>query len=99
MASENKNVIVGITSGGAVDASHWIEKVVPACLELWYPGEQGGTAFAEILFGLVNPSGRLPITFERNETDNPSYANYYPEPGTARIVYKEGIFIGYRGYE
>jgi beta-glucosidase len=98
MASENKNVIVGITSGGAVDASRWIEKV-PACLELWYPGEQGGKAFAEILFGLVNPSGRLPITFERNETDNPSYANYYPERGTARIVYKEGIFIGYRGYE
>ena len=98
MASENKNIIVGVNSGGAVDGSRWIEKV-PAYLELWYPGEQGGTAFAEILFGLVNPSGRLPITFERNETDNPSYANYYPEPGTARVAYKEGIFVGYRGYE
>lgn len=98
MASENKNIIVGVNSGGAVDRSRWIEKV-PAYLELWYPGEQGGTAFAEILFGLVNPSGRLPVTFERNETDNPSYANYYPEPGTARVAYKEGIFVGYRGYE
>lgn len=98
MASENKNVVVAITSGGAVNASRWVEKV-PACLELWYPGEQGGTAFGEVLFGLINPSGRLPITFEKNATDNPSYSSYYPEPGTQRVVYKEGIFVGYRGYE
>jgi beta-glucosidase len=66
---------------------------------MWYPGEQGGTALAEILFGVVNPSGHLPATFEKRWQDNPSYANYYPEAGTVRVPYKEGIFIGYRGYE
>ena len=98
MASQNKNVIVSITSGGAVDAASWIDRV-PAYLELWYPGEQGGTALAEILFGKVNPSGHLPITYEKQEHDNPTFANYYPQPGTKRVVYKEGIFVGYRGYE
>jgi len=72
---------------------------VPALLVLWYPGEQGGTALAEILFGEVNPSGRLPITVEKRQEDNPTFANYYPEAGTNRVVYKEGIFVGYRGYE
>jgi len=98
LSSQNKNSIVAITSGGAVDAASWIDQVA-ACLELWYPGEQGGTALAEILFGDVNPSGRLPITFERKEGDNPSFSNYYPESGSNRVLYKEGIFVGYRGYE
>jgi beta-glucosidase len=98
MAMQNKNVIVSITSGGSVDAASWIERV-PACLELWYPGEQGGTAFGQVLFGDVNPSGRLPITFERREEENPTFSNYYPESGTRRVLYKEGIFVGYRGYE
>lgn len=98
MASANKNTIVAITSGGAVDAADWINEV-PACIELWYPGEQGGTALAEVLFGNVNPSGHLPITFEKRQEDNPTFQNYYPEPGTKRVEYKEGIFVGYRGYE
>jgi len=98
MAAQNKNVIVSITSGGAVYAMSWIDQV-PACLELWYPGEDGGTAFGEVLFGDVNPSGRLPITFEKREEDNPTFANYYPESDTRKVLYKEGIFVGYRGYE
>lgn len=98
MAAQNKNVIVSVTSGGAVDAASWIEQV-PACIELWYPGEEGGTAFGEVLFGDVNPSGRLPITFEKRQEDNPIFSNYYPEPGTKRVLYKEAVFVGYRGYE
>jgi beta-glucosidase len=54
---------------------------------------------AAVLFGDVNPSGRLPVTFERRWEDNPVHDNYYPEPGTDRVVYKEGVFVGYRGYE
>src|SRR6185436_5250392 len=54
---------------------------------------------ADVLLGDVNPSGRLPVTFERRWEDNPVHDSYYPEPGTKRIVYKEGIFVGYRGYE
>ena len=66
---------------------------------MWYPGEQGGTALAEILFGAVNPSGHLPATFERRREDNPTFATYYPEGDSIRVVYKEGVFVGYRGYE
>src|SRR5213079_3665208 len=63
------------------------------------PGQEGGTALAEILFGDVDPSGRLPVSFERRWEDNPVHESYYPQPGTNRIVYKEGLFVGYRGYE
>ncbi len=98
LAAVNKNTIVAVTSGGNVDPSNWLDRV-PAYLELWYPGEQGGTALAEILFGAVSPSAHLPITFERRWQDNPVHDNYYPESGTNRVVYKEGIFVGYRGYE
>jgi beta-glucosidase len=98
IAAANPNVIVVLTSGGAVDMSGWLEQV-PALLQAWYPGQEGGTALAEILFGDVNPSGRLPATFERRFEDNPTAANYYPEPGTKQVFYKEGVFVGYRGYE
>ena len=54
---------------------------------------------AEILFGEGNPSGHLPATFERRAEDNPTFNNYYPEGDSNRVVYKEGIFVGYRGYE
>jgi beta-glucosidase len=98
MVQANPKTIVAVTSGGNVDSRAWIEKV-PAVLETWYAGQEGGRALAEILFGDVNPSGHLPATFERNPEDNPTYANYYPEAGTNRVQYKEGIFVGYRGYE
>ena len=57
------------------------------------------SANADCLFNAVNPSGRLPVTFERRWEDNPSHENYYPAQGTKRVDYKEGIFVGYRGYE
>jgi beta-glucosidase len=98
MSSVNKNTIVVMTSGGSVDMNSWIDRV-PALVQAWYPGQEGGTALTEILFGDVNPSGRLPVSFERRWEDNPVHDSYYPEPGTKRVVYKEGIFVGYRGYE
>ena len=98
IAAANKNVIVVVTSGGGVDMSGWLEKV-PALIEAWYPGQQGGTALAQIVAGEVNPSGRLPVSFERAEADNPSFADYYPLPNSKKVSYKEGIFMGYRGYE
>jgi beta-glucosidase len=98
LAAVNKNTIVTVTSGGNVDPGGWLDQV-PADLELWYPGERGGTALAEILFGEVNPSGHLPATFERRWEDNPVHDSYYPEADTKRVVYKEGVFVGYRGYE
>jgi beta-glucosidase len=99
MAESNANTVVALTSGGGVDMTNWIERV-PAVVQTWYAGQEGGTALAEILLGDVNPSGRLPVTFERRRGDNPTHASYYPAAaGTNRVEYKEGVFVGYRGYE
>jgi beta-glucosidase len=98
MASANRNTVVVLMSGGGVDMNAWLD-AVPAVVHAWYPGQEGGTALAEILSGEVNPSGRLPVTLERRLEDNPAHGSYYAEPGTNRIVYREGIFVGYRGYE
>jgi beta-glucosidase len=98
MSTANKNTVVVITSGGSVDMTPWVDRV-PALLEAWYPGQQGGTALAEVLFGEVNPSGHLPVSFERRWEDNPVHDSYYTDKDTRKINYKEGIFVGYRGYE
>jgi beta-glucosidase len=94
----NKRCIVTITSGGAVDMTAWLERA-PGLVQSWYLGQEGGTALAKVLLGAVNPSGHLPATFERRWEDNPVHDSYYPEPGTNRVRYKEGVFVGYRGYE
>jgi beta-glucosidase len=97
MAAANRKTIVVLTSGGGVDMHSWLDKV-PGVVQAWYAGQEGGTALAEILFGDVNPSGRLPITMERRWEDNPVHDSYYPDAQN-RVVYKEGVFVGYRGYE
>ena len=98
VAAKNKNVIVVISSGGGVDMTPWLDKV-SGVVEAWYPGQEGGTALAEILTGDVNPSGHLPATFERRWEDNPTHDSYYPADSTNKVPYKEGVFVGYRGYE
>jgi len=98
VAAVNPNTIVVLNAGGSVDTQAWLDKV-PALLDIWYPGQEGGTALAQILFGDANPSGRLPISWERRLSDNPSAAFYYTEPGTNRVTYGDDIFVGYRGYE
>lgn len=98
VSGANAKTIVAVTSGGNVDPGNWLDHV-PAYLEMWYPGEAGGTALAEIIFGAVDPSGHLPATFERRREDNPTFNSYYTEGDTNRVVYKEGVFVGYRGYE
>jgi beta-glucosidase len=98
MVAANPNTVVVITAGGGVDMMPWLDRV-PAVIHAWYPGQEGGTALAEIVFGDVNPSGRLPVTLERRWEDNPAYESYYPKPGIKRVVYKEGVFSGYRGFD
>jgi beta-glucosidase len=98
IAAINKHTIVVITAGDAVDMTQWIDRV-QGVLQAWYSGQEGGTALAQILFGDADPSGRLPVTFDRRWEDNPVHDSYYPSPGTNRIAYDEGIFLGYRGYE
>jgi beta-glucosidase len=74
----------------------WLDQV-PAVLQLWYPGQEGGNAIADILFGARNPSGRLPVTFPQRLEDNPAFINYPGENGA--VNYGEGIFVGYRYYD
>ena len=64
VAAANPHTIVTLTSGGAVDARRWLDKV-PALLITYYPGQEGGTAIAEILFGKLSPEGKLPVGFDR----------------------------------
>jgi beta-glucosidase len=98
VAAANPHTIVVLNAGGSVDATPWLGQV-PALLDIWYPGQEGGVALARILFGEEDPSGRLPISWERRLKDNPSAAYYYTAPGTNRIDYGDDIFVGYRGYE
>lgn len=98
IAAVNKNTIAVITSGGGVDMSAWVDQV-PALLEAWYPGQEGGTALAQLLFGDFNPSGRLPISIERRWEDNAAHDTYHPKAGTKKVEYTEGVFIGYRHFD
>jgi beta-glucosidase len=99
VAAANRHTIVVVTSGGSVAMSGWLERI-PAVIEGWYAGEEGGTALVRLLFGQANFSGRLPISWEQELGDNPSYANYYfQDPLTQKITYAEGVFTGYRGFE
>jgi beta-glucosidase len=99
IAAANPNTIVVVFAGGAVDIRPWIDNV-RGLLIAWYPGQEGGAALADLISGAVSPSGRLPISWERAPEDNPTHDNYYyNDPAHPdRIVYREGIFVGYRGY-
>jgi len=98
IAAINKNVIVVLTAGGNVDMTHWID-TVPGLIHAWYPGQEGGTALAQILFGEINPSGKLPATFERRWEDNAAFDSYYPKKAGKHIEYQEGVFLGYRHFD
>jgi beta-glucosidase len=93
----NPRTIVVIDSGGAMDLQAFADRV-PAIVWAEYPGEDGGEAIAEVLFGDTNPSGKLPITFGRRLDDYPSSASYNVNNG-GKTPYAEGIFVGYRGFE
>ena len=98
LAAVNKNTVVVMTSGGGVDMTAWVDHV-PALLEAWYPGQEGGTALAQLLFGDFNPSGRLPISIERRWEDNATHNSYYPKDGSKKVEYSEGVFVGYRHFD
>ena len=103
-AKANPNTVVVMHSGGGMDMQPWANKVA-ASLHAWYPGQQGGQAIAEILFGTVNPSGKLPITLDKKIEDNPSYPSYsdpkqYLGNNALTVMdYSEGLYLGYRGYD
>jgi len=79
VVATNPRTIVLLTGGGGMDVSGWLDKV-PAVLHLYYPGQEGGTAVAQILFGQHNPEGKLPVSFDRSWETSPSSKWYRGDP-------------------
>lgn len=90
----NPNTIVVITAGSPVDMSSWVDKS-KALVNVSYNGMEGGRALAEVLFGDVNPSGKLTVTIPKKLEDSPAHS-IGEFPGKAQVRYDEGIFVGYR---
>ena len=96
VTAANSRVVVILTNGGVVSLEPWHDSAA-AILETWLLGQAGGGAIAEVLFGEVNPSGRLAESIPLRLQDNPSFLNF---PGDVTSVrYGEGVFVGYRYYE
>jgi beta-glucosidase len=93
----NQNTVVVITSGGGVDMTPWVDGI-RAIVQAFYPGQEGGTALAQLLFGDFSPSGKLPATFERKFEDSAAFRSYAPQ-ADKRIPYREGVFLGYRHFD
>ncbi|MBR0311070.1 MAG: glycoside hydrolase family 3 C-terminal domain-containing protein, partial [Oscillospiraceae bacterium] len=94
LAVVNPNLVVVLHNGAPVTLP-WLDKV-PALLEAYLGGQAGGEAVANILYGVVNPSGKLAETFPVKLSDNPSYLNF---GGKETVEYREGVFVGYRYYD
>ncbi len=111
VAAANPHTVVTLTGGIGIGTRPWLSKV-PALLEIYYPGQEGGTAVGEVLFGKQNPEGKLPATFDHTWQDNPSSGWYYPssetklhvvQPGVApvdyvipHVTYGDKLMVGYR---
>ena len=95
VVAANPNTVVVVNAGAPV-LMPWADRV-PGIVQLWYPGQEGGRALADVLFGDVNPSGRLPTTFPQRLEDTPAFLHEADEG--ERVVYGEGVYVGYRWYD
>jgi beta-glucosidase len=96
VARANPRTVVVLTHGSPMGMAGWVNRV-PAVVEAWFNGQETGNAIADVLFGDVNPSGKLPDTYPVYYQDNPTFINYPGENGEVR--YGEGLFVGYRYYD
>jgi len=104
LKSRGKSPIVLIVTGGSPISLIDVEDLVDAILFIWYPGEQGGNAVADILFGDINPSGKLPITFPKSVEQLPPFDDYSMENRTYRYMKDEpefpfGFGLSYTSFE
>ena len=105
VAATGKPIVVVLVGGSAITMRDWIDDV-PAILDVWYPGEAGGDAVADILFGDYNPGGRLPITFAEWEGQLPLYYNHRPTgrgddylDGTGKPLFPFGYGLSYTSFD
>jgi len=96
VAAANKKTVVILNNGTPVTMTAWLKRV-PGLVETWFPGQEGGHALAAVLFGDVNPSGKLPDTLAARREDYPDFGHF---PGTkGHVDYVEGIYVGYRHFD
>ena len=95
IAAVNPKTVVVLNAGSPLEMP-WVDKV-PGIVQLWYDSQEQGNALADVLFGDVTPSGKLPTTFPVRLQDNPAYLNFPGENG--KVNYGEGLFVGYRYYD
>ncbi len=94
----NPNTVVVLYAGGNTAMQNWLPQT-KGLLHAWYPGQEGGTAIAELLFGTVTPSGKLPASFEKRWEENPTFDSYYDADNNKLVSYNEGMNLGYRFYD
>ena len=96
---QNPNTIVVLINGSPIAMNGWIDSV-PSVIEAWYGGMEVGKAIANVLFGDVNPSGKLPLTFPKKLSDSPAHKSERTFPGVEeKVFYDEGIYVGYRYFD
>nr|MDO8083456.1 glycoside hydrolase family 3 C-terminal domain-containing protein [Candidatus Sigynarchaeum springense] len=101
---QNPRTIVVLVSGTPVGVESWVDSV-PAVVQAWYAGQEAGNALASVLFGEVNPSGRMPFTVPKRLQDSPAHATVKTYPGIddedkgPTVEYAEGIYVGYRHFD
>ena len=88
--------VILILTGGSALSFNWAKENLPAILDVWYPGEEGGNALADVLFGDYNPAGRLPVTFYKSVSDLPAFEDYSMKGRTYRYFSGEPLYpFGY----
>lgn len=102
VAEDHLRTVVCVIAGSPIAMDEWIEDV-EAVLMCWYGGMEAGHAIANVLFGDVNPSGKLPLTFPKNLSDSPAHSTgdsrNFPGDEEKKVFYDEGIFVGYRWFD
>ncbi|MCK5740023.1 glycoside hydrolase family 3 C-terminal domain-containing protein, partial [bacterium] len=98
IAKVNPKTIVVLNAGGNADIAAWLDNVA-GLIHAWYPGQNGNQATAEILFGELSPSGKLPISIEKKWKHSSSFGSYYDADGDKTVNYDEGVFVGYRHFD
>ena len=96
VAKANHNTVVVFNAGAPVNVSRWVQDV-PALVDAWFGGQEMGHAVADVLFGEVNPSGKLPFSYVNEMKESPGYGNYPGE--NLHMKYAEGIYVGYRYFD
>ncbi|WP_345953818.1 glycoside hydrolase family 3 C-terminal domain-containing protein [Mucilaginibacter sp. PAMB04168] len=96
----NPKTVVVLLGGGPIDMTQWAQNA-PGIIQAWYPGMEGGTALANIIYGKTNPSGKLPMTFPKTLADAPDHklGEFPASKDGVNVYYNDDIYVGYRYFD